>query len=506
MKRREFLQQIAFTAGSAFMAGALYSQTGTGVELKNNAIDLRPGKNRPNIVFILADDMGYGDIKYLNPESKIPTPNMDRLAAEGIYFTDAHTPSAVCTPTRYGVLTGRYCWRSRLKKGVLNGYSKRLIEPGRLTVASMLKESGYRTGCVGKWHLGLTDTQPADFNLPLTPGPNEVGFDYWFGIPASLDMPPYCFIENGAPTEPVTATVAGEPYPRFYRSGAASPGFDVDDVMPKITQKACHFIEDHQARHAGQPFFLYFPLTAPHTPWLPLEQNYQRSKAGVYGDFVTLVDWTVGQVMKTIEKNGIKDNTLIIVTSDNGSHIAHIGEHNNGVSDPDKYNFGHDANYIYRGQKSDVWDGGHHTPFIARWPDRIKSGTKSDETICLVDLTATCAALVGYQLPDNAAEDSYNILPALLGESLTNPIREATVHHSIEGKFAIRKGKWKFLDCAGSGGWSTGGDKLPGQLYDMEADPRETTNLFQSPEHQAIVTELKTLLEKYKSQGYSRPM
>ena len=463
-------------------------------------------KELPNIVFIMADDMGYGDVKYLNVESKIPTPNLDKVASEGMSFTDAHTPSSVCTPTRYSVLTGRYCWRSRLKKGVLGGYSSRLIEPGRMTVASMLKDKGYHTACIGKWHLGLTDTQPVDYSKPLRPGPNEAGFDYWFGISSSLDMAPYCFIENGMPLEPLTATVEGEPMPRFYRGGAASPGFKVDDVMPMITKKACGFIDSHVKDRSDSPFFLYFPLTAPHTPWVPLATNNKRSKAGVYGDFVTLVDWSVGEVIKTVEKNGLKDNTLIIFTSDNGSHISSIGKHNNGISDGTLYNFGHDANYIYRGQKSDAWDGGHRVPFIVRWPGVVEPGSKSDETICLVDLTATCAAITGCKLADDAAEDSYNILPVLMGQTLSGPLREATVHHSINGEFAIRQGRWKFLDCEGSGGWTGGSDGLPGQLYDMETDPEEETNLYSSPEHQAVIAKLKALLEKYKSQGYSRPL
>lgn len=504
MKRREFLKQVAFTASSVLLANTFSGCSNS--KSTNQTASVRPDKRQPNIIFIMADDMGYGDVRYLNPDSKIPTPNIDKLASEGLHFTDAHTPSAVCTPTRYGVLTGRYCWRTRLKKGVLNGYSKRLIEPGRMTVASMLRDHGYHTGCVGKWHLGLSDHQPADFTKPLTPGPNEAGFDYWFGIPASLDMPPYCFIENGLTTEPVTATVAGESTPRFYRPGAASPGFDVEDVMPKITEKACWFIDNHFRTHADKPFFLYFPLTAPHTPWLPLDQNNQKSKAGVYGDFVTLVDWTVGQIMKTIEQNGAGQNTLLIFTSDNGSHIADIGKHNNGVSDAIRYNFGHDANYIYRGQKSDVWDGGHRVPFIVRWPEVIKPGSKSDEVICLVDFTATCAALVGHDLPDNAAEDSYSFLPVLEGKSLAGPVRQATVFHSIEGEFAIRKGQWKFLDCTGSGGWSKGNDGLPGQLYDMAADPQEKNNLYESAAHQPIIAELKSLLKQYKTQGFSRPM
>ncbi len=507
MRRRDFLKHVGFlasTMSTANLCKAVRAKT-------DNA--LLAGKKQPNIIFIMADDMGYGDVSCLNSDSKIPTPHLDSLAAEGMYFTDAHSPSSVCTPTRYGVITGRYSWRGRLKRGNVDGYDKLLIESGRQTVASILKDHGYRTGCIGKWHLGLTNQQPVDYSKPLTPGPNEVGFDYWFGMSASLDMPPYCYIENGRLTEPLTDTLEGEPIPRFYREGEASPGFDVDQVLPKTTKKACWFIDDHVTKHPDKPFFLYFPMTAPHTPWLPLDKNHQRSQAGVYGDFVTLIDDCVGQVVNTLEELRIKKDTLFIFTADNGAlvHgvgdiIDNIGNHNNSVSDSSEYNFGHNANYIFRGQKSDIWDGGTRVPFIARWPQVIKPGSKSDETISLVDLTATCADIVDYQLPDDTAEDSHSLLSVLQGKPLTKPIREATITHSVSGEFAIRKGRWKFLDCVGSGGWSGPGDGLPGQLYDMVDDPSEKNNLYESPEHQPIIEELKALLEKYKSQGYSRPI
>ena len=503
MRRRDFLRHMAFVSGvglSRPFCGAM------GFKPAPDAIQRPKDKRFPNIVFIMADDMGYGDVGCLNPDSKIPTPYLDALAAEGMRFTDAHSPSAICTPTRYGLLTGRYCWRSRLKRGAVDGYDALLIERGRQTVASILRKKGYRTGCVGKWHLGLTDQTPIDYSKPLRPGPNEVGFDYWFGLPVSLDMPPYCYIENGILTEPLTATLEKEPMPLFLREGEASPGFAIDEVLPTITGKARWFIDDHIANHNDKPFFLYFPLTAPHTPWLPLEENHQRSQAGVYGDFVTLVDDCVGQVMKTVEELGVKDDTLFIFTADNGAKIEYIGNHNNGVSDSSQNNFGHHANSIFRGQKSDVWDGGTHVPFIARWPGVIKPGSQSEETISLVDLTATAADLVGYRLPDDAAEDSHSILPVLQGRVLTEPIREATITHSVRGEFAIRKGRWKFLDCVGSGGWSGDGDGLPGQLYDMAADPGEHHNLYESSEHKLIIKELKALLETYKSQGFSRPL
>ena len=493
MNRRAFLKNCVSVSATMLGAGALH------------AADMRRKAQRPNIIFIMADDMGYGDLGCLNADSKIPTPHMDRLAREGMIFSDAHSGSAVCTPTRYGVLTGRYCWRTRLKSGVLNGYSRRLIEPGRTTVASLLQGQGYRTGCVGKWHLGLTDNQPADFSQPLRPGPNEVGFDYWFGIPASLDMPPYTYLENGLPTRPPTETVEASPYPAFYRGGPVADDFKHEEVMPTITARSVDFINRHCRDHADKPFFLYFPLTAPHTPWMPLERNKGQSKAGVYGDFVTLVDWTVGQILETLDVWGIADNTLIILTSDNGSHEAHIGKHNNGVS-VGSPNFGHEANYIYRGQKADAWDGGHRVPFLARWPAVTKPGSRCDATICLTDLTATCAEIVGQRLPRDAGEDSVSFLAHLRGTQPKGTPREAVVHHSISGVFAIRKGKWKFIDGVGSGGWSGKGDGLPGQLYDMEADPREQNNLYNDPGSQETIKALKALLERYKEQGYSRAL
>ncbi len=503
MNKSSIVRNVLFTAGSACIVSNAYAAGPSASKIADAGSIIN---DRPNIIFIMADDMGYGDLSCFNPESKIKTPNMDKLAADGMRFTNAHSPSAVCTPTRYGVLTGRYCWRTSLKKGVLGGYSKLLIEKDRLTVASMLKDKGYHTACVGKWHLGLTDTDPVDFSKSLRPGPNEVGFDYWYGIPASLDMAPYCFIENGLPTEPLSSKLPGDTLPRFYREGDASPGFAVDDVMPNITAKACAFINKQAANNSQEPFFLYFPLTAPHTPWVPLPEYEKMSKAGVYGDFVAQVDSTVGAILDTLKTNGLDDNTIVILTSDNGSYLKGIGDHNNGVSKEGEYNFGHDSNYIFRGQKSDAWDGGHHVPYIVCWPGVVAAGSESAQTVSLVDLTATCADIVGYDLPDTAAEDSYSILPVLQAKTLAGPLREATVYHSVNGEFAIQKGKWKYIDCVGSGGWSGKGDGLPAQLYNTAADPSEKNNLYKNKQYQAKVKELKQLLKKYKSQGHSRPM
>ena len=479
----------------------------------------------PNIVFLMADDMGYGDLGSFNADSKIPTPSMDALAAAGMRFTDAHSGSAVCTPTRYGVVTGRYAWRSRLKRGVLSGYSRALIEPGRMTVASMLRERGYHTAVIGKWHLGLdwsTLSEPVtwdegdktvafqgasdfakpegleiDFEKPVAHGPANLGFDYSYIIPASLDMAPYVYLENNACEKPATVHEPGRfDGPVFWRPGEAAEGFDFFDVLPNLARHAVDYIE-RQAETPGQPFFLYFPLPAPHWPWVPTEEFVGRSGAGKYGDFVAQVDAQVGMVMDALERTGQAENTLFIVTSDNGAEwdASHVEE------------FGHHANHaIQRGKKRDVWEGGHRMPFVARWPARVAPGSTSDQTVCLTDLMATAAEIVGSELPEAAGEDSVSMLPALLGTD-EGPLREATVHHSVDGTFAIRKGKWKYIDGQGPGSDQWDGPREgdpPAQLYDLEADRHEDRNLFE--ERPEVVRELKALLQRYKDERRSRPL
>jgi len=470
--------------------------------------------DRPNIVYILADDLGYGDLSCLNPQSKIPTPRMDRLAREGMTFTDAHSPSSVCTPTRYGVLTGRYCWRTRLKSFVLLGYDRPLIEPGRLTVPALLKQHGYHTAGFGKWHLGLgwqlKDGRPLpdkdqiepdpgiDYTRPLTAGPLSAGFDYYFGISASLDMAPYCYVENDRVTQVPDEPSRGRPFPENWRPGMKARDFEHVDVLPTLARRAVAHIEQRAKQSSRTPFFLYFPLPAPHTPVLPTEEFRGKSRAGIYGDFVVQVDSVVGQVMEALDRNALGHNTLLILTSDNGSTMT-IREFFKA--------FEHDTNYHFRGQKSDVWDGGHRVPFLARWPARVRAGSVCRDTICLTDLLATCAAIVGAALPDDAGEDSFNILPDLLGTA-SGPVREATVSHSVDGSFAIRQGPWKLLLCRGSGGWSLPEKKVPqdappGQLYNLDEDVGEQKNLYhQRPE---IVRRLTALLERYQRQGRSRP-
>ena len=468
----------------------------------------------PNIIFIMADDMGYGDLACYGA-TKIPTPNTDRLASEGMRFTDAHSASAVCTPSRYGVVTGRYCWRSRLKRGVLGGHGSPLIEPGRLTVASLLKGCGYATACIGKWHLGLgwawkdpdrpeadlnwtEDGSNVDYSRPIAGGPTELGFDSFFGIAGSLDMPPYCFIENdrtvGVPDR------RKHSYNPQQRRGMMVEGWRDDLVDRTFTEKAVAFIEDHVAARPDRPFFLYLPTAAPHRPCVPPEFMKGASQAGLRSDMVAMLDWVVGRVMDALDRLGIAGETLLIVTSDNGARLTCY----NGKD------YGHKSCGDLRGQKADIWDGGHREPFLARWPGKVPAGSTCDQTVCLLDLTATCAAIVGAELPAEAAEDSYNMLPAMLGRQSDAPVREAVVHHSVSGMFSIRRGPWKLVMGLGSGGFSEprhvepGPDDPPGQLYNMDTDTAETSNVW--TKHPEIVERLTALLEKWRTRGRSRPV
>ena len=469
----------------------------------------------PNIIWIMADDMGYGDVGIYNSDSKIPTPNMDRLAREGRRFTDAHSSSAVCTPSRYSVLTGRYCWRTRLKRGVNGGFSLPLIDPARTTVASLLKRRGYRTAAVGKWHVGLEwqpleghekDFDPenwedegyVDYTKPIIGGPLSLGFDTFFGIAGSLDMPPYCFIENdrvvGVPS------VEKSPYNPQQRQGPMTPGWRDEECDPTFTEKALAFIESTVDEDPDQPFFLYLTPAAPHRPCMPPDFAKGKSQAGPRGDMVWLVDWIVGQVMVAVERLGKTENTLIIVTSDNGAR----------PSDVDGLMHGHQSCGELRGFKGDIWEGGHREPLIARWPRVIEPDTVADETVCLADLLATCAAILGEALPNQTAEDSFDLLPLLESESEARGTRGAVIHHSLDGMFSVRQGRWKLILGLGSGGFSTpqrGYSAFPdapqGQLYDMIDDWQEQHNLWN--ERPEVVKRLTALLEEYRRSGRSMP-
>ncbi len=466
---------------------------------------------KPNIIYILCDDLGYGDIQCLNPErGKIKTPNADRLAKEGMIFTDAHTGSSVCTPTRYGVMTGRYSWRSRLQSGVLSGTSDPLIARERLTVPGLLRQNGYVTGMVGKWHLGMTmplrkkmsaenkdllkgeSNDAYDAKQKIADSPITRGFDTYFGISASLDMHPFAFIENDQFTQQPTVIK------KWVRSGPAAPDFEAIDVLPTFTKKAVAFIEK-QAKQE-KPFFLYLALNSPHTPIVPSKEWQGKSGLGDYGDFVMQTDWTLGEVMKATEKVGIAKNTLIIFTSDNGCSPAA------GIDKLQEQ--GHFPNGDFRGHKADIWDGGHRVPFILRWPDIIKAGSQTQHITCLTDLMATCAEITGAKLPDNAGEDSFSFLPLLKGED--KPIRETVIHHSISGLFSLRNREWKLEICPGSGGWSSpkDGEALkaglpPIQLYNMISDDKETQNV--QAEKKEIVAAMTQQLEALVENGRSTP-
>jgi arylsulfatase A-like enzyme len=451
---------------------------------------------QPNIVYILADDLGWGDLRCYNRESKIPTPHADRLASQGARFTDMHSPSAVCTPTRYGILTGRYCWRTRLKKGVLWGYDRNLIEPGRMTVPFLLKSAGYATAGIGKWHLGLGNDEKVVYSKRHTPSPKDLGFDYYFGIPASLDMEPYVYFENDRTLEQPTARTPGQNEPRgvFWRPGPIAPSFRFIEVLPTLTGTAVTWLRA-RATTPDKPFFLYFALTAPHTPWLPDASSKGRSGAGIYGDFVCRVDDALGRIVRTLDETGLASNTLLIFTSDNGAHWT----------PEDRNKYPHRANASWRGQKADIYEAGHRIPFLARWPDRIKPALISREPGCLTDLMATVAEITGTPLPRDAGEDSFSLLPALSGR---RGARDHLIHHSSDGMFAVRQGEWKLIAGRGSGGF-TAPQRIPvqpgepeGQLYNVARDPEEKDDLY--TRHPEQVARLTALLGRIQQNGRSR--
>ena len=485
INRRTFCLQT--TLG---VTGIMFSRKPLAAALKSS--------NRPNVVYILADDLGWGDIDAYNSHSAVPTPHCNEFAKQGMRFTDMHASSAVCTPSRYSILTGRYCWRSRLKSGVLSGESPDLIEPGRMTVPSMLKEEGYYTAGVGKWHLGLGAEEKTDYTKPLKPGPISHGFDYYFGIPASLDMAPYLYFENDHVVEQPSIPDAGSKNPRgvFWRAGLRAPDLEFPQVLPTLTDKAVAILHE-RAAHKEQPFFLYFAMPSPHTPWVPLPEYRGKSRAGDYGDYVVEVDAMIGRVLDTLHELGMDENTLVMVTSDNGADWK--------PGDIERYP--HRANAEWKGEKADIWEAGHRIPFVARWPRHIPADTVCDEIGSLTDLMGTLAAILGRSLPPDAGEDSFNMLPALLHRPHA-PIRKSIVGHSIDGMFTIREGNWKLELGLGSGGFSEPVHVNPspsgeqGQLYNLADDPHEFYNLWtQRPD---IVERLTKLLDQYREQGHTR--
>ncbi len=479
------------------------------------AITISAQNDRPNIVIILADDLGYGDLGSFNLQSKITTPHLDRLARQGLRLTDAHSPSSVCTPTRYGILTGRYPWRSRLTSGVLPPFGAPLIEAGRLTMPEMLRQRGYATAAIGKWHLGwdwparngekpgvtAEGLSNVDYTKPLANGPITRGFDYYYGVDLP-NFPPYVFIENdralGVPTEPIPAG-----NPNINRKGPMTKDWDPVTILPRITERAVGYV----ASRAGnrQPFFLYFPLTSPHYPVVPTAEFRGKSGAGDYGDFVMQSDATVGALLEALKRHGFEKNTLVIFSSDNGPEVA--SEVAIGAYDRIQQ-FGHASMERWRGVKRDSREGGHRVPFIARWPGRIPAGRVAGELFGQVDLMATIARIIGYELPAAAAPDSIDQSAVLLGKGQNRPVRTEMIYHQSNGHLALREGDWVFVDSptCGDGNkepeWFRKTRKadecgLPGALYDLRTDPGQTRNLYGSnPEK---VRELKIRLDQLRA-------
>lgn len=484
---------------------------------------------KPNIVFIFADDMGYGDVSALNPKSRIKTPAIDALVNGGISFSDAHASASVCTPSRYGLLTGRYAFRSERAASGISGFTKSVIESERETVASVLKHAGYTTACIGKWHLGVnwktkdgsavanldrqTGYSNVDYTQKVTGGPNDFGFDYSFIHPASLDIPPYVFLRNQQVVDP-DMILATDVYSArqentvfswdkkhsddlavywekgvWWRQGEMSRSFKIEDCLSEILNEGLLFIENQAIEKPGNPFFLYLPLTGPHTPWMPTEPFKGKTGIGKYGDFVLNIDDVVKQIKAALVEKGIDDNTLLIFSSDNGAYWpeVEIELHN------------HDSNEGRRGQKGDVWDGGHRTPLIISWPAKIKQPGVYDQLVSLTDFFATILDITGQKKNENHGEDSYSFWHVLNGD-FDKPVREKMVHHSSGNMYCIRSEGWKYIDGLGSGGFTAPSTYAPepngptGQLYNLKDDPKEATNLFlQMPEK---ITELKQELEK----------
>ena len=489
-----------------------------GVLLSGTAIGREDGSS-PNIVVIFADDLGYGDVACYNPDQgKIPTPHIDQLASQGMMFTDGHSSSGVCSPSRYTLLTGRYHWRTRLQQGIVGLWGPPLIAPDRLTIAGMLGQQGYHTACIGKWHLGWnwaiqdgserlfrgnkSQDVPATvehraaweytFSRPVADGPITRGFDEYFGTDVP-NWPPFCFIEQdrtvGIPSEFLPAQLFRNNQASV--QGPALEGWTLEQILPVLGNQASDYIS--RASQQDQPFFLYMPLTSPHTPLSVNEEWKGRSRLNLYADFVMETDAVVGQVLSAIEDNGVADNTLVVFTSDNGC-APYIG-----LSDLEA--MGHYPSGPLRGAKSDVWEGGHRVPFIVRWPGHIEPGSVCNQLVHQADLMATFAAVIGTELPPHAGEDSVSLLALL--EGADDPVREHAVSQSSRGLIGIRQGSWKLIFGPGSGGWGKGRDSQPAQLYNLADDLAETNNLYAArPEK---VQELTELMDRIVSTGRSTP-
>ena len=496
------------------------------------SISLSEENQLPNILFILADDLGYGDVRCYNSESKVPTPHLDQLSEEGILFTDAHSPSTVCTPTRYSILTGRMAFRTGMR-GVFTGAGGPcMIEKDRMTIGGMLQNKGYTTSLYGKWHVGMTffdkDGKPInkngleavqriDYSRAIPDAPIHRGFDYFFG---SVCCPTtdwlYAFIDGDRIPVPPTKIIDRSPLPKHpyskdNRPGMIAPGYSMEEIDLQFMEKSLSFLEEHSKKRKGSPFFLFHSAQAVHLPSFPADQFKGKTKAGPHGDFIFELDYIVGKLMAALDKHGFADNTLVIFSSDNGPEVPTVLSM--------RQDYKHDGARPWRGVKRDNWEGGHRVPFIARWPGKIKPGTRSSQTLSLTDLMATFAAITNVKLPQEAGEDSVNMLPALIGSDEGKSIRKYTLHQTISLALAIRRGPWKYLDHKGSGGnnYDRAGrwgmkkyivpekePEAPGQLYNLDTDPGETNNLYF--ERSEIVKELKNKLEDFKKSGRSVPL
>jgi arylsulfatase A-like enzyme len=461
---------------------------------------LQAAQEKPNIVYIMVDDMGYGDPGCYNPKSKIPTPHIDSLANAGMRFTDAHSPGALCHPSRYGLLTGQHPFRT----DVTLWRKQPVIREGQMTIASLLQSNGYQTAMVGKWHLGFDEN---GYENPLPGGPVDRGFDSFFGIRASTDIPPYFYIRDDRAVAPPSASIEANKSKgwspiqgAFWRAGGIAPDLKLKDVLPRFTDEAITVIEDHAETKNKKPLMLYLAYPAPHTPWLPSNKFRGSSKAGMYGDFMVMVDAMIGRVLEALDKAGMNDDTLLFFTSDNGPVWY----------DTDVQRLGHDSVGGLRGMKADAWEGGHRMPFIVRWPGRIQAGSVSGQTICFTDMLATFAAVVDAELPPDAGPDSFDILPVLLGKQPeSKAIRGPLVIPARRGMMSIRSGHWKLITGLGSGGFSKPNyikpapDGPKGQLYHLGDDLAETHNLYL--EKPNIVKSLQSKLAQILNQTKTRP-
>lgn len=462
---------------------------------------------RPNVIVVMADDLGIGDISPTHSNCKIKTPHLQQMANEGLTFLDAHTPSSVCTPTRYGLLTGRYNWRSSLARGVLSGTSEHLIPAERPTLGHLMQAAGYHTAMFGKWHLGWDWHKSGgkiDFTQPVKNGPDINGFDQYYGHCGSLDMPPYVWVNTGQvtalPNREEGVTKEEDPY-GWYRKGPIAPDFKIDEVLPHLFNKSIAHVKEHaKAAIAGKPFFLYLPLPAPHTPIVPIAPFKDSSGLNPYADFVVQLDHHMGQLLASLKESGLDGNTLVIFTSDNGcSPEANFGvlkEH------------AHDPSAGYRGHKADIYEGGHRVPFIARWPGKIAAGRTTQALACLTDVYSTLEEIVQQPRQALGGEDGFSLLSVFNGDETSG--RDSLISHSIGGSFAIRQGDWKLCLAAGSGGWSEPKEDkakkqgLPSmQLFNLSDDPSETTNLVdKNPEK---VNALLRLLASQVDSGRCTP-